>query len=173
MLTSIWSYCFAQAGEVDISVRVDVDDSLPPLPRVGACLQLTETPDKVAWLGLGPHENYPDRKLSADHGRWELPVTDMHTPYIFPSDNGLRCDTERLLVGGIEINGRFHFSVSQFGQQQLTQAKYTHELVKQPGVFVYFDGFHMGVGGDDSWTPSVRPEYRLTRSQYQWQFTLK
>lgn len=173
VLTSIWSYCFAQAGEVDISVRVDVDDSLPPLPRVGACLQLTETPDKVSWLGLGPHENYPDRKLSADHGRWELPVTDMHTPYIFPSDNGLRCDTERLLVGGIEINGRFHFSVSQFGQQQLTQAKHTHELVKQPGVFVYFDGFHMGVGGDDSWTPSVRPEYRLTRSQYQWQFTLK
>lgn len=53
VLTSIWSYCFAQAGEVDISVRVDVDDSLPPLPRVGACLQLTETPDKVAWLGLG------------------------------------------------------------------------------------------------------------------------
>ncbi|WP_284070854.1 glycoside hydrolase family 2 TIM barrel-domain containing protein, partial [Serratia marcescens] len=31
------------------------------------------------WLGLGPHENYPDRRLAAQHGRWRLPLADLHT----------------------------------------------------------------------------------------------
>ncbi|WP_155488827.1 hypothetical protein, partial [Vibrio harveyi] len=76
-------------------------------------------------------------------------------------DNGLRCDTQLLKVGDMELTGQFHFSVSQYGQQQLAQANHTYELIEQDGLFIYFDGFHMGVGGDDSWTPSVRPEYRL------------
>ncbi|USD43208.1 beta-galactosidase [Vibrio sp. SCSIO 43135] len=173
VLTSIWNYRFNNNGEASVSVQVDVDDAMPPMPRIGAMLQLVDCPDSVAWLGRGPHENYPDRKLSADFGRWAQTISAMHTPYIFPSDNGLRCDTQQLQVGEMELEGHFYFSVSQYGQQQLAAAKHTHELTLQDGLFVYFDGFHMGVGGDDSWTPSVRPEYRLVRNQYQWNFKLK
>lgn len=173
VLTSTWHYRFSNTGEASVSVQVDVDDSMPPMPRIGATMQLAVCPERVAWLGRGPHENYPDRKLSADFGCWMQPVSDMHTPYIFPSDNGLRCDTQLLKVGDMELTGQFHFSVSQYGQQQLAQANHTYELIEQDGLFIYFDGFHMGVGGDDSWTPSVRPEYRLVRNQYRWNFKLK
>ena len=173
VLTSVWDYRFTQQGEAQVSVSVDVDDSMPPMPRIGVEMHLSECPQSVAWLGRGPHENYPDRKASADFGRWIQPIASMHTPYIFPSDNGLRCDTQQLQIGDIELLGHFYFSVSQYGQQQLARAKHTYELERQPGLFVYFDGFHMGVGGDDSWTPSVRPEYRLLRNQYQWEFVLK
>ncbi|WP_195743449.1 beta-galactosidase small subunit-related protein, partial [Serratia marcescens] len=66
-----------------------------------------------------PHENYPDRRLAAQHGRWRLPLADLHTPYIFPGENGLRCDTRSLRYGGWRIDGRFHFSLSRYGLQQL------------------------------------------------------
>ncbi|PUX63285.1 beta-galactosidase small subunit-related protein, partial [Cronobacter sakazakii] len=46
---------------------------------------------------------------------------------------------------------------------------------RQPevGIWLTIDGFHMGVGGDDSWTPSVHPEYLLTAREYRYRFTLR
>ena len=72
----------------------------------------------------------------------------------------------------MSIGGRFHFSVSQYGQDQLAHATHTHELKKAEGLYVYIDGFHMGVGGDDSWSPSVKTKYRLLEREYQWAFVL-
>ena len=31
----------------------------------------------VKWQGRGPHENYPDRKISAHLGHWEHSVSEM------------------------------------------------------------------------------------------------
>ncbi|MGO0308677.1 beta-galactosidase [Endozoicomonas acroporae] len=172
ILRSVWTYQFAANGSARIDIEVTVDGDMPPMPRIGACLRLKEQPAQVNWFGRGPHENYPDRKLSADIGHWEQSLKAMHTPYIFPSDNGLRCDTQALMLGDIRVTGQFHFSVSPYGQAQLARATHTHELQEEKGIFVYLDGFHMGIGGDDSWTPSVRPEYLLTQPMYQWSFEL-
>jgi beta-galactosidase len=97
----------------------------------------------------------------------------MHTNYIFPSENGLRCDVTDLVLGSIEVTGRFNFSVSRYGQEQINIAKHTIDLVPNEGLFVYVDGFHMGVGGDDSWTPSTKPEYLLKAKHYRWAFSLR
>ena len=172
LATTTWVYRFNQTGRLHMDVDVRVEAHTPPLPRVGALLQLNETPKSIAWFGRGPHENYPDRKVSADLGFWQLPTTAMHTPYIFPSENGLRCDVSRATIGSTSIEGQFAFGVSPYGVQQLMQAQHTNELVQQPGLHVHIDGFHMGVGGDDSWTPSVRPEYLLDKKHYHWQFSL-
>ena len=173
ILETTWTHLFSADGSMSADVHVEIDPALPPLPRVGATLRTVDEIPEITWLGRGPHENYPDRKLSADSGRWSLPIEEMHTPYIFPTDNGLRCDVSFADLGKIKIEGDFHFSVSRFGQEQLSGAKHTHELEAQDGTFVYFDGFHMGVGGDDSWTPSVKPEYRLEASDYRWRFILR
>ena len=172
ILQSVWTYRFLANGELKIDIEVVVDGDLPPMPRIGACLHLKEQPQTVSWFGRGPHENYPDRCRSADIGRWTDTLDALHTPYIFPTDNGLRCDTRHLQVGAADIRGQFHFSVSRFGQEQLARATHTNDLVAGEGVYVYLDGFHMGVGGDDSWTPSVRSEYLLTSAGYQWHFSL-
>ena len=172
ILRSVWTYQFTAAGSARIDIEITVDGDMPPMPRIGACLRLKEQPTRVNWFGRGSHENYPDRKLSADIGHWEQPLMSMHTPYIFPSDNGLRCDTRALMLGDIRVTGQFHFSISPYGQTQLASAAHTHELQIEDGIFVYLDGFHMGIGGDDSWTPSVRPEYLLSQPVYQWSFEL-
>lgn len=173
LITTCWTWHFVGNGEVRVNIDVKLDPALPPMPRIGAVMRLNTAPEQVMWQGRGPHENYPDRKASADIGRWLQPLTQMHTPYIFPSDNGLRCDCTSLQLGTVEVGGQFHFSVSKYGQQQLAEAKHTFELQPHDGLYVYIDGFHMGLGGDDSWTPSVLPKYRLEQPEYQWAITLK
>ena len=176
LLKSTWQYTFAADGSLSVGIQVQIESSLPPLPRIGASFTVAsnalESLTSICWDGRGAHENYPDRLLSADFGRWCESIENMHTPYIFPTDNGLRCDCSRLELGELGIAGHFHFSVSQYGQEKLANATHTHELVPAEALYVYIDGFHMGVGGDDSWTPSVKARYRLLEREYQWGFVL-
>ena len=176
-LKSTWRYTFDADGSLSIMIIVQVVSPLPPLPRIGASFTVAPAPleslGDVYWEGRGPHENYPDRLLSADFGGWSESIENLHAPYIFPTDNGLRCDCSRLELGDMSVAGRFHFSVSRYGQEQLANATHTHELERSKCLYVYIDGFHMGVGGDDSWTPSVKTRYRLQEREYQWGLVLK
>lgn len=121
------------------------------------------------WLGLGPHENYPDRQLSAQFGHWSQPLEHMHTPYIFPTENGLRCNTRTLNYGHWRITGNFHFGISRYSTEQLMTTSHQHRLKPEQGTWLNIDGFHMGVGGDDSWSPSVHADDLLTDRIYQYQ----
>ena len=170
-IRSVWSHTFDAEGGVDIAIEVSVDPEMPPLPRVGMRLLLSDKPEAVSWLGRGPHENYPDRKLSADLGAWSCDRQAMQTPYIFPSDNGLRCNVRQAVIGSVcieRIDDDFAFAVSDFGVESLMRAQHTFECMEQSALHVHVDGYHMGVGGDDSWTPSVRPEYLLNAETYRW-----
>jgi len=158
LLKSTWQYTFAANGSLSINIKVQVGSSLPPLPRIGVIFTTTREAlnglTRVCWEGRGPHENYPDRLLSADIGRWCERMENMHTPYIFPTDNGLRCDCTRLELGGMSVGGHFHFSISPYGQEQLARATHTHQLVPAEGLYVYIDGFHDGVWAE--MTPGLR-----------------
>ncbi|TNH85969.1 hypothetical protein CF138_11000, partial [Aeromonas hydrophila] len=47
------------------------------------------------------------------------------------------------------------------------------DLVAEGGLHLCLDGFHMGIGGDDSWSQSVRPEYWLQPGGYYWNCVLR
>ncbi|RXA97605.1 beta-galactosidase [Yersinia sp. 2105 StPb PI] len=173
VLYSHWLYRFDQQGQMTIDVRVQVATSLPSPARIGMCCQLSDIAENVSWLGLGPHENYPDRQLSAQYGRWSQPLEQMHTPYIFPSENGLRCYTRRLEYGNWQLTGQFHFGISRYSMQQLMNTSHQHLLKPELGTWLNIDGFHMGVGGDDSWSPSVHIDDLLTDEIYQYQVSWK
>ncbi|MEM1229012.1 MAG: beta-galactosidase [Pseudomonadota bacterium] len=172
LIRSCWNHRFTSAGRLEVLIEVEIDESLPPLPRIGAVLRLADTPKAVHWIGRGPHENYPDRLASADYGAWTLPFEALHTPYVFPSENGLRCDVSELALGALRVSGAFHFAVSPYGEAALRQARHNGELRATSAPWLYLDGFHMGVGGDDSWSPSVKAAYLLTERRYRWRFVL-
>ena len=57
-------------------------------------------------------------------------------------------------------------SVQRHSLEALDAASHTHELeaaldAGDGSVHVHVDHMHMGVGGDDSWTPNVHPEYLI------------
>lgn len=172
LISTEWQYKVDLQGNVDIDVAVQVAKSMPSLARVGMQLVLPNTKKQVSWFGRGPHENYPDRLLSAHVGRYNASIEVLHTPYIFPSENGLRCDVKSALVGDLNISGEFHFSVSRYSQENLTKAKHSNELTADDQLYLCLDGFHMGVGGDDSWSPSVHERFRLTKESYQYRVRL-
>lgn len=158
-------------GVLHAEVEVQVATTAPSPARIGLSCQLRDAAPTATWLGLGPHENYPDRKLAARQGRWTLPLEALHTAYIFPGDNGLRCDTRELNFGEHQLRGQFHFALSRYGQEQLRQTTHHHLLREEPGCWLHLDGFHMGVGGDDSWSPSVSPEFLLNQERVRYAFS--
>lgn len=134
-------------GVLHGDVQVTVASDIPEPARVGLSVMLADIPETVRWLGLGPLENYPDRKLAAQQGRWALPLEEMQTPYIFPTENGLRCDTRELTFGSHQLQGQFHFSLSRYSQRQLHETTHQHLLREEAGCWLNLDAFHMGVGG--------------------------
>lgn len=167
-----WLYTIDNSGDVKVNVDVLLNESLPPLPRVGLNFAMEKQDNiQVEWLGLGPFENYPDRKSAARFGEYSLPLKDLHTPYIYPTDSGLRSDCKQLTIAELQLAGEFLFAVSEYSQDQLATAKHTNELVVDDVVHVYIDHQHMGVGGDDSWSPSTHKEYLLEKKQYSYSVT--
>ncbi|WP_333850977.1 beta-galactosidase [Leclercia sp.] len=158
-------------GVLQGDVEVQVASDIPEPARIGLTCQLARVPQTVSWNGLGPWENYPDRKLAARQGRWTLPLAALHTPYIFPTENGLRCDTRQLTLGQHQLDGDFHFGVSRYSQTQLRETSHHHLLREEPGCWLNLDAFHMGVGGDDSWSPSVSPEFILQGKKVRYAFS--
>ncbi|WP_354624293.1 hypothetical protein [Psychromonas sp. MME2] len=45
-------------------------------------------------------------------------------------------------------------------------------MIDEGRLYVNLDAFHMGVGGDDSWSPSVHKEFLLDREHYHYQIAL-
>jgi len=169
-----WTYTISNSGAVKVDIDVRLSEALPPMPRIGVSFTLAKQDNlKVSWLGLGPFENYPDRKSAARFGRYTLNLDELYTPYIFPTDNGLRCDSKILEIGELLVSGEFLFSASQYSQSQLGAAKHTNELVADGAVHIHIDHQHMGVGGDDSWSPSTHKAYLLERKHYSYSFTLQ
>ncbi len=105
--------------------------------------------------------------------RWDLPLAELYTPYVFPSENGLRGETRELDYAGWKLRGNFHFGLSRYSLRQLMNTSHRHLLREEEGTWLNIDGFHMGVGGDDSWSPSVSPEFLLTAGQYHYSFIWK
>jgi len=80
-------------GSGDVRVKVSAASLYGPkhrqaplhLPRLGLALALPKAFSEATWLGLGPHENYADRKAGARLGVHAATVEELHTPYVVPS----------------------------------------------------------------------------------------
>ena len=84
------------------------------------------------------------------------------------SSTALRSDTTELELNNLKVIGDFHFSVSAYDQAKLRDAKHPTDLIPNDYLSLYIDGSHMGVGGDDSWSPSMKQPYRLDQKHYRW-----
>ena len=171
--TSHKRYEIRGSGELTLSVSVEQAPGLPPPARIGLRCQLVHAPQQVEWLGLGPHENYPDRQLAAQFSRWQQPLASLSTAYVFPGENGLRCGTRQLDSGSVQVAGDFAFSLNRHSLEQLRATSHRHLLSEEEGCWLHLDAFHMGVGGDDSWSPSVSPEFLLSQQRWHYVLTLR
>ena len=137
--------------------------------RVGILLRLPETSImQVRWYGRGPHEAYCDRKCSAWVGRYTARPDELDVPYTRPQENGQRCDVRELelvsadgAVTRITSPVLFGFTLRRYSPKMLASARHTADLRPGGDWFLHLDVMQRGVGGDDSWSRNVHPEYRI------------
>eukprot|EP00892_Ulva_mutabilis_P006690 jgi/Ulvmu1/4393/UM002_0118.1 len=129
----------------------------------------------VQWVGLLPAASdanlcpgfvvaHAPVEASSPAQTWPLRASDKSqaASYTFVNDTNAAC------VPGEGL----HFSASYHNVMNLLRAKHQHELEEGP-CQLHIDGMHMGVGGDDSWTPSVHCKYLLPPGRYQYGMKVK
>ncbi len=184
-------------GSGDILVHnmfAKLSDQVPEIPRMGMQMQLPAEFGNLRWLGRGPHENYCDRKSSAEVGLYESTVADQYVPYVRPQENGYKTDTRWLTLTddngtGILVSGyplicfsalnNIHDDfespgkLSQYRPDAKSANRHINDVKPRELVNLNIDLGQMGVGGDNSWGAEIHKEYRLLNRNYEYSFRLR
>jgi len=155
--------------------------------------------DNLDFYGLGPFENYIDRKSAARLGHYKQKVQEQyHWGYVRPQESGNHEGVRRLNLtdkNGIGIavmadkpfsgsalplsRRTLDLSVHEPGPQHrpvpFTWQKHYHSTDLRPEgkTFVHLDLVQMGVGGTNTWGALPLPEYRIPAGKYSFSFTLR
>ncbi|KAK7283944.1 hypothetical protein RIF29_13694 [Crotalaria pallida] len=176
LFTTDVSYTLYASGDVIMECNVKPNPDLPPFPRVGIEFNVDKSLDQVTWYGRGPFECYPDRKASAQVAVYEKNVKDLHVPYIVPGESSGRADIRWVTLrnkNGFGIYASTYgssppmqMSASYYSTSELDRATHNEKLIEGDSIEVHLDHKHMGVGGDDSWSPCVHDQYLVLPVPY-------
>ena len=77
------------------------------------------------------------------------------------------------MVMGLKVEGEptFEFSASHFSENDLYEAKHTHELEPRPEIFLNIDTVMRGLG-TASCGPDTLDQYRLLKPKYDFTYRL-
>ena len=192
-----YSSAFTVLGSGDVIISnsfAKVSDQIPEIPRMGMQMQLPVELTNLKWFGRGPHENYSDRKTSAETGLYESTVADQYVPYIRPQENGYKTDVRWLSLtdndgNGILVSGNplFCFAalnnihddfespgkLSQYRKDAKSANTHTNDVKPRDFVNLNVDLAQMGLGGDNAWGAEIYRQYRLLGSKYEYSFRIR
>ncbi len=158
-------------GTVLAALDCEPPAALGDMPEFGVLFRLNPALDRMRWYGLGPEENYADRREGAKLGIWEKRVAENMARYLRPQECGNHCGVRwmevtdgagrglRFFGDGLSVN------VLPWTPHELENARHLHELPESSAAVVRVALAQMGVGGDDSWGAPVQPEYHLPAGQ--------
>lgn len=175
-------YTVYPKGQVAVNVKMEIPEENPNIPRIGMHSEITSSLQNIAWFGRGPHENYIDRKTSAEVGKYNSSLENWITPYVFPQENGNRCDIRWISFSkegstGLKIisdpNHLISVNASPYTQNMLEKSTHDWELQKHENTVINIDYKQMGVGGDNSWGHPVMEKYQIKPGNYEYTFYLE
>ena len=170
------------SGAIDLKLRGEKNPEFPLLPRFGIRLFLPEALQKVTYSGLGPMENYIDKRRAAWHGLFETTVSELLEDYIRPQENGSRsdCDYVTLSGGGMsfsavknrsEADTGFSFNASCYTQEELTIKAHNYELEPSGYMVLCLDYRQTGIGSA-SCGPELLPAYQFPEEPFEFSLRL-
>ncbi|HEO8420913.1 TPA: DUF4981 domain-containing protein [Yersinia enterocolitica] len=169
-------------GEIDVitSLKPVENRTLPPLPRFGVYLKMTDEFNQFDWFGLGPHECYSDRKESGKLGIYKGTVEEQFVPYIKPQENGNKAEvrwatlTNKLGIGlmfsGVPL---INTSVHHYTTEDLTAAKNVVDLIKREETIVNIDDEQSGIGNHSCGYASTLSQYLLDTKERIFNFKMR
>ena len=161
------TYRVHPCGKVDVCMTYDPVEGLGDMPEFGMIMKLDADYDRVRFLGLGPDENYTDRREGARLGIWQYRAAENMTPYLLPQECGNRTGVRWAEITGVRghglklwLNGG-EFSALPWTPHEIENAAHGYELPPVCYTVLKMSAQQMGVGGDDSWGARTHEEYLL------------
>jgi len=191
-------YNIENNGQIHLqnALTIESGQELPNLPRLGMQFTMPGQFQQLSWFGRGPHENYADRKTSAQISLYKSLVKDQIHHYSRPQENANKTDVRwlalknsnglgLLAVGDEVLNASawpykqsdIDFIAGKDGEASASglvpvTSKHGAEVPMRNLVTVNIDHKQMGVGGDTSWGRLVHAQYTIPAKSYQYGFTL-
>ena len=180
------NYLVFPSGVIDVDYHLEVKrGGLPQIPRVGMYMVMNAEYDQMTWFGRGPHENYWDRKTSANIDLYKKDVWSQFEPYIRPQETANKADVRWFALQnkngeGLLFKGKQELNASawNFPMEDIDyvpfniKRKHGGSIKKKDMVWVNIDYKQMGVGGDNTWGAQTHPEYTITPETMSYGFTI-
>lgn len=158
-------------GLIDLTLTGQKDPTFPHLPRFGLRFFLPDTMTTATYHGLGPHENYADKRQAARHGWFTSSVNDLNEPYIRPQETGARADCDLITIEGagsaltVASARPVSFNASPFTQEALTATTHHHDLEPSGSTVLCIDAAMCGIGSA-SCGPALLDHYRVNATEF-------
>lgn len=155
---------------IKVNMKYYGQEGLPEIPLIGMRFKLYKTTDYFKYYGLGPQENYIDRKNGTKLDIYKQNILENVTPYLKPQECGNRCGVRYLdLIDDNQKGIRFEMlkqpfeaTVLPYSFEELQQSLHQEELSPSYYTYVTIASKQMGVGGDDSWGAPILPQYCIS-----------
>lgn len=162
-----YRYTIYGSGDIVLTFAVTPKCKIAGMPRLGLKLGVPPQCTQFEWYGRGPHETYPDRKLSGIVGVYGERLSPGNMPYVMPQEYGNRMDAHWATLTNEEGIGLgvfgcpvFHVSAHPFDTYILEEAKHTFSLLPGPFNALNIDFEICGVG-NGSCGPGTLPAYQI------------
>ncbi len=172
-------YTIDGSGELLLEVHgVPTGEWPETLPKIGLQMTVPKSLGRVTWFGRGPGESYIDTKQAGRFGRYSMSVDDLHTPYVFPQENGNRADVSWVALtdlggAGLMVVGQpsIDFSAHRYTTDDLEKAAHTYELPRRDFIELNLDHRHNGIGSA-SCGPGPWEQYLLRPQEFRFSVKL-
>ena len=161
------------ADGVRVTESITLPAQLNDVARVGTNFEVSEDLHKLTWFGVGPSENYPDRKLGRVH-KWAGAVADQYIPYVKPQENGSHADVRWFTLTNSSGRGLYFVldkprQVTVTPMRSIDLANTTHNIDVTPSgnTVVTIDAALRGLG-TASCGPDTLPKYRIKPGVFTW-----
>ena len=176
-------YRFTGGEQISIDSDFRPGKDLPDIPRIGFQCEIPNRTTDCKWYGLGPHENYIDRKSGAWTTIHGMMAPSMFYRYVDPQESGNRSEVRWITLtcpaGGsglrVDATGESLLEISLYPctASDITLAMHPVEIPARSFYTLNLDHRQSGLGGYDSWGALALPQYRLHADRpYHWSFLL-
>ena len=152
-------------GRVGVTLAYEPAKGRAEMPLFGVSFKMDADFDQVRYYGLGPEENYIDRREGARLGIWHFNAAENLTPYLLPQESGNRTGVRWAEVTdsrgrGLRFLGQeMEFNALPWTAHEIENAAHGDELPAPKYTVIRAALRQMGVGGDDSWGARTHDEY--------------